>query len=175
MGKKEHRIMLSSLPSSCRRSATTAALALAIAGCGRPGTIDHPTVSGRRVQATDVVAHAAPLRVRAYELRFSDASKADVQARRAALVVEFAGSDGYARGFVEWGRAGEPPSTYLADGWARQRESVASPLTVFELALHYVEVSGGEGPTAVRGRPTPLAVRVVVDEATGDATLTRER
>jgi hypothetical protein len=175
MGKKEHRIMLSSLPSSCRRSATTAALALAIAGCGRPGTIDHPTVSGRRVQATDVVAHAAPLRVRAYELRFSDASKADVQARRAALVVEFAGSDGYARGFVEWGRAGEPPSTYLADGWARQRESVASPLTVFELALHYVEVSGGQGPTAVRGRPTPLAVRVVVDEATGDATLTRER
>ena len=84
----------------------TAALAFAIVGCERPGTIDHPTVSGRRVQATDVVARAAPLRVRAYELRFSDASEADVQARRAALVVEFAGSDGHARGFVEWGKAG---------------------------------------------------------------------
>ena len=76
---------------------------------------------------------------------------------------------------VEWGKAGEPPSTYLADGWARQRESVASPLTVFELALHYVEVLGSQGPAVVRGRPTPLAVRVVVDEATGDATLTRGR
>ena len=167
--------MLSSLPSSCRRGVTTAALALAIVGCGRHETIDHPTVAGRRVQATDVVARAAPLRVRAYELRFSDASEADVQARRAALVVEFVGSDGHVRGFVEWGKAGEPPSTYLADGWARQRESAASPLTVFELALHYVEVLGSQGPAVVRGRPTPLAVRVVVDEATGDATLTRGR
>ena len=76
---------------------------------------------------------------------------------------------------MEWGKAGEPPSTYVADGWARQRESVASPLTVFELALHYVEVLGSQGPPAVRVRPTPLAVRVVVDEATGDATLTRGR
>jgi len=167
--------MLSSLPSSCRHGATTAALALAIVGCGRSGTIDHPTVSGRRVQGTDVVAHAAPLRVRAYELRFSDASETDVQARRAALVVDFAGSEGHARGFVEWGKAGEPPSTYLADGWARQRESVAPPVTVFELSLYYVEVPGSQGPTAPRGRPTPLAVRVVVDEATGDATLTRRR
>jgi hypothetical protein len=172
---KEGRIMLSSLPSFCRHGATTAALALAIVGCGRAGTIDHPTVSGRRVQATDVVARAAPLRVRAYELRFSDASDADVQARRAALLVDFAGGDGRARGFVEWGKVGEPPSTYLADGWARQRESGATPVTVFELALHYVEVPGTHGPTAVRGRPTPLAVRVVVDEATGDATLTRRR
>ena len=160
---------------SSRCGATTAALALAIVGCGRPEPIDHPTVSGRRVQTTDVVAHAAPLRVGAYELRFSDASGADVQPRRAALVVEFAGSDGYARGFVEWGKAGEPPSTYLAEGWARQRESVASPVTVFELTLHYVEVLGSQGPAAIRGRPTPLAVRVVVDEATGDATLTRGR
>lgn len=167
--------MLSSLPSSCRRGAATAALALAIVGCGRSGSIDHPTVSGRRVQATDVVALAAPLRVRAYELRFSDASETDVQARRAALVVDFAGSNGRARGFVEWGKAGELPSTYLADGWARQRESVAPPVTVFELALYYVGVPGSQGPTAVRGRATPLAVRVVVDEATGDATLTRRR
>ena len=45
------------------------------------------------------------------------------------LVVEFAGSDGHAGGFVEWGKAGEPPLTYLADGWARQRESVAPPIT----------------------------------------------
>src|SRR5262250_401079 len=97
IGKKENLIMLSSLPSICRRGAMTAALVLAIVGCERPGTIDHPTVSGRRVQATDDVARAAPLRVRAYELRFSDASEADVQARRAALVVEFAGSDGHAR------------------------------------------------------------------------------
>src|SRR5215831_14463529 len=137
MGKKEDRIMLSSLPSSCRRGATTAALALAIVGCERPGTIDHPTVSGRLVQATDVAARAAPLRVRAYELRFSDASEADVQ--------------------------------------ARQRESVAPPITVFELALHYVEVPGTLGPAAARRRLTPLTVRVVVDETTGDATLTRRR
>src|SRR5262249_19878944 len=132
-------------------------------------------VECRSCEGTAVVAHAEPVRVRAYAIRFSDASEADVQARRAALVVEFAGSDGHARGFVDWGRADEPPSTYLADGWARQRESVASPLTVFELSLHFVEVPGSQGPTAVRGRPTPLAVRVVVDEATGDATLTRER
>jgi hypothetical protein len=63
--------------------------------------------------------------------------------------------------------------TYLADGWARQRESVAPPITVFELALHYVEVPGSQGPTPARGRLTPLTVRVVVDETTGDATLTR--
>ena len=167
--------MLPSLPSSCRRSATTAALALAIVGCGRPGTIDHPTVSGRRVQTTDVVARAAPLRVRAYELRFSDASEADIQARRAALVVEFAGSDGHARGFVEWGKAGEPPSTYIADGRARLRDSPAPPITVFDLALHYVKVPSSQEPTTVRVRPTPLAVWVVVDETTGNATLTGRR
>ena len=85
------------------------------------------------------------------------------------------GSDGHAGGFVEWGKAGKPPLTYLADGWARQRESVAPPITVFELALHYVEVPGSQGPTPARGRLTPLTVRVVVDETTGDATLTRRR
>jgi hypothetical protein len=74
------------------------------------------------------------------------------------------GSDGHAGGFVEWGKAGKPPLTYLADGWARQRESVAPPITVFELALHYVEVPGSQGPTPARGRLTPLTVRVVVDE-----------
>jgi len=42
------------------------------------------------------------------------------------------GSDGHAGGFVEWGKAGKPPLTYLADGWARQGESVAPPITVFE-------------------------------------------
>ena len=42
------------------------------------------------------------------------------------------GSDGHAGGFVEWGKAGKPPLTYLADGWARQDESVAPPITVFE-------------------------------------------
>ena len=46
---------------------------------------------------------------------------------------------------------------------------------MFELALHYVEVPGSQGPTPARGRLTPLTVRVVVDETTGDATLTRRR
>src|SRR5262249_49481068 len=52
---------------------------------------------------------------------------------------------------------------------------VAPPITVFELALHYVEVPGTLGPAAARGRLTPLTVRVVVDETTGHATLTRRR
>jgi hypothetical protein len=167
--------MLPSLLHRCVRCVTGAALAVAIAGCGPSETIDHPTVTGQRVQATDVVANAAPLRLRAYELIFADASDADVQARRAALLVEFAGGDGQARGFVEWGKPGEAPSTYLADGWVRQRQPIAAPVTVFDLALHYIDVPGAQGAISIRAHPTPLAVRVVVDETTGHETLTRRQ
>lgn len=175
LANEGERLMLPPLLYRCVRGVTVAALAIAIAGCGPSETIDHPTVNGQRVQATDVVANAAPIRMAAYELIFSDASDTDVQARRAALLVEFVGGDGQARGFVEWGKPGEAPSTYLANGWVRQRRSIAAPVTVFDLALHYIDVPGAQGAISIRARPTPLAVRVLVDETTGHATLTRRR
>src|SRR5262249_14135783 len=149
-GTEGERLVLTFLLYRCVRWVTVAAMAVALAGCGASETIDHPTLTGQRVQTTDVRPKAAPIRGRAHKVIFSDAPEADVQARRAALLVEFTGGDGQARGFMEWGKPGEAPSTYLADGWVRQRQSIATPVTaapvtVFDLALHFIDVPGAQG------------------------------
>ena len=89
------------------------------------------------------------------------------QARRAARLVDLAGGQGHARGFVEWGRAGAGPLTYVVGGWARQRDVKGEP--VFELAFDTQRVASDSASS------TPLAVRVVVHETSGDVTLTRRQ
>src|SRR5205823_14044084 len=116
-----------------------------------------------------------PVRLGAYELLFADTPGAPWQARRAALLVDLAAGQGLARGFVEAGRAGEAPLIYTAGGWARQRETDGERLTVFELQLNYL--AGRDAPRmALDSRHlAPIAVRVVVHEASDDVTLTRRR
>jgi hypothetical protein len=88
------------------------ALALLAAGCGSSTNVEYPTLNGRRVQATSVVARGAvPYRVGAYELVFTHSTDTDAQARRAALLVDLAAGQGHVRGFVEWGKSGEVPLT----------------------------------------------------------------
>ena len=152
-------------------------LGLLVVGCGSPTGLDSPPLSGRRVQGTHLVAHGAvPYRVGAYELTFADGPGADPRARRAALLVDMAAGQGQVRGFVEWGKPGQVPMTYVAGGWARQRATVSGELTtVFDLALNYLEVRGAPRDGTEAERFTPLAVRVVVNEASGDVTLTSRR
>jgi hypothetical protein len=76
---------------------------------------------------------------------------------------------------VEWGRAGEPPLTYAVEGWARQRDVSGELVTVFELALNYRGTSKPPRAASSAYNAVPLAVRVVVNEASGDATLTSRR
>lgn len=145
-------------------------------GCGASTSVEYPTVSGRRVQgATMAVDGATPYRVGAYELVFADIRGATPQARRAALVVDLAGGQGLARGFVEWGRSGEAPLVYVVGGWARQRDLAGEVLTVFELRLDHLGVQFSLGAVPDASRPRALAVRVVVHEASGDVTLTRRQ
>ncbi len=151
-----------------------ALLLVAVAGCGTPAAQDHATVSGRRVQAATILAHTSvPYRLGAYEMVFADASPASRQPRRAALIVDLGGEHGPVRGFVEWGRADEKPAVYVSTGWARQREVNGERFTVFELALERLDVRHPPGVTVERPQPPPRAVRVVVNEASGDVTLTR--
>lgn len=149
-------------------------LALLVAGCGPSTSAEYPALNGRRVQATSVVAQGAvPHRVGAYELTFASIPGADSQARRAALLVNMTAGHGHASGFVEWGRPGEAPMTYAAGGWARQTDVKGELVTVFQLALHYLEVRNARQRVTDPERFTPLVVRVVVNEASGDVTLTR--
>src|SRR6185369_2814955 len=132
-----------------------------VAGCGSSPTADYPATSGRRVQGIAVVAAGAvPYRVGAYELVFAEQAGI-AHARRAALVVDLFGTRGRVQGFAEWGRAGEPPSTFTVGGWARQRTTVdGQVVTVFDLALNGLdEVRGATRDP--RERP-PVDVRVVV-------------
>jgi hypothetical protein len=150
------------------------ALALLAAGCGSSTNVEYPTLNGRRVQGTSVIASGAvPYRVGAYELVFTNSTDTDAHARRAALLVDLAAGQGHVRGFVEWGKSGEVPLTYVAGGWARQRNVSGVQMTVFDLALNHVDVPGARHHTLERS--TPLAIRVEVDEASGDVTLTRRR
>ena len=48
-------------------------------------------------------------------------------------------------------------------------------VTVFDLALNYLDAGDARRDGTGAGRFTPLAVRVVVNEASGDATLTSRR
>lgn len=95
-------------------------------------------------------------------------------ARRAALLVDLVGGHGHVQGFAEWGRPGETPKTYAVAGWARQRAVDGEPVTVFELTMNYLQPR--EAPAmAPEPADRSLAVRVVVNEASGDVTLTKQR
>ena len=152
------------------------ALALVVAGCGSSATAEHRTITGRRVNATTVSsAGETPYRVGAYELVFANEAGGGTHARRAALLVDLAGGQGNVRGFVEFTAAGAAPLTYVAGGWARERRDGGMPVTVFELSLDHLETNSGSRESAGVAPPTPLAVRLVVDETSGDVTLTRRR
>jgi len=147
-------------------------LAVGASGCRASRTVDYPAVSGRRVQAASMAAasSAMPYRVGAYELVFTPVPGSTGQARRAALLVDLAGGQGSVRGFMEWDHGGDVPAFYVAGGWARQRNVGDDPTTVFELALNQLNTSRAPAATG-----PPLAVRVVIHEASGDVTLTRRR
>ena len=150
-------------------------LALVAGGCGSRPTTDYPATSGRRVQSVAVVAGGSvPYQVGAYELVFAE--QAGVwHARRAALVVDLFGARGRVQGFAEWGRPDGPPETYAVGGWASQRAVDGQVLTVFELALNSLESRPGRHATRDPADRAPVDVRVVVDEGSGDVTLTRRR
>jgi hypothetical protein len=143
--------------------------------CGVTPGPDYPTVHGRRAQITTLAADSpVPYRVGAYELVFAE--QADVpQPRRAALLVSLVGGQGHVDGFAEWGPSGKAPKTYAVGGWARQRNVQGDLITVLELALERLD--GPETvPASGDGKHlASLAVRVVVNETSGDATLTRRR
>jgi hypothetical protein len=152
------------------------AMAFVATACSSSSQADFPAVTGRRVQGASVVAHGGvPYRVGAYELVFAGAPGAADQERRAALLVDLASGQGPVHGFVEWGRAGEPPLTYAVGGWAWQRDVRGESVTVFELALS--NVTGLDGPRAMSNMryAAPRAVRVVLHEDSGDATLVSRR
>jgi hypothetical protein len=151
-------------------------LALLVAGCGSSPSAEYPALNGRRVQSTSIVAESAfPYRLGAYELTFTNVPGTDAQARRAALLVDMAAGQGLARGFVEWGGPAETPMTYVAGGWARQRDVEGEIVTVFELTLNFLEARNARRIGTDAERPVPFAVRVVVNETSGDVTLTRHR
>ena len=130
-------------------------------------------MNGRRVQGVSLAPSAAvPYKVDAYELVFSPDPRESRDVRRAALLVDLAGGQGQARGFLEWGRSDEPPQVYVVGGWARQRDRAGDVQTVFELVLDHFAVRGADlsAPESV-----PVAVRVIVHEASGDVTLLRRR
>ena len=150
-------------------------LALVAAGCNAAPAPNYPAMSGRRVQSVAVVASGSvPYQVGAYELVFAEHAGV-AHARRAALVVDLFGDRGRVQGFAEWGRSDEPPKTYVVGGWARQRAVDGQVVTVFDLALSGLDPR--EAPRATRdpGDRAPVDVRVVVNEGSGDVTLTRRR
>jgi hypothetical protein len=150
-------------------------LAVAGAGCGAPTAAGQPAIPGRRVQGAQVIAQGpVPYQVGAYELVFTGQPDTSTQTRRAALLVDLVGGQGHARGFVEWGRR-EPPTMYAASGWARQRTVNDELVTVFELTLHYLEPRGTRRAARDPGDPADLALRVAINEASGDVTLIRRR
>ena len=151
-------------------------LALLVAGCGSSPSAEYPALDGRRVQSTSIAAQSTvPYQVSAYELTFTTIPGADAQARRAALSVDMAAGHGLARGFVEWGRPGEAPMTYVAGGRARQSDVQGELVTVFELTLSHLQPRNARRSAPGAERPVPFAVRVVVNETSGDATLALRR
>jgi hypothetical protein len=157
--------------------AVSIALTIVVAGCGSRPTASYPTANGRRVQSVAVVAAGSvPYQVGAYELVFAEQAGV-AHARRAALVVDLIGAQGSVRGFAEWGRPDGPPETYAVGGWATQRAVDGQVLTVFDLALNGLGLESGQGRRATpdAGDRAPVDVRVVVNEGSGEATLTRRR
>ena len=155
--------------------AVSTALALVAAGCGSGPAAEYPATSGRRVQSVAVVAGGSvPYRVGAYELVFAEQTGVP-HARRAALVVDLFGDRGRVQGFAEWGRSGEPPQTYVVGGGASRRAVDGQVLTVFELALNGLDAREARRATRDLADRAPVDVRVVVNEGSGDVTLTRRR
>ena len=64
---------------------------------------------------------------------------------------------------------------YVVGGWARQRAAEGELLTVFDLVLSHLELQRSSGVGPHTPDTSPLAVRVVVHETSGDVTLTRRR
>ena len=149
-------------------------VALATGGCGAAPTPEAPAVSGRRVQTIAVVAGGAPYRVGAYELVFAEQAGVP-HARRAALIVDLFGDRGRVQGFAEWGRAGAPPETYAVGGWARRRAVGGQVVTVFDVALNGLDASHARSASRDPANRPPVDVRLVVNEESGDVTLTRRR
>ncbi len=142
-------------------------VAVAGAGCGSPSVAGQPATPGRRVQGAQVIAQGpVPYQIGAYELVFAE--------ERAALLVDLIGGHGHVRGFVERGRR-ERPTMYAASGWARQHTVDGELVTVFELTLHYLEPRGTRRAARDPQDPADLALRVAINEASGDATLIRRR
>jgi hypothetical protein len=154
------------------RLAISALLLLAVAGCGRgPALADAPATTGQRVhKATLAAGGAVPYQVASYEFVFADQPNV-AHTRRAALVVDLFGDRGRVQGFAEWGRAGERPKTYAVGGWARHRVGDGQALTVFDLSLNGLEREKAQRSLRDPER-APVNVRVVVNEASGDVTLT---
>jgi hypothetical protein len=149
-------------------------LALAGAGCGASNAAEEP-LSGRRVQGVHVSAQGGvPYRVGAYEMVFAERPDAPPHVRRAALSLDLVGAQGHVRGFVEWGRR-EPPTMYAAGGWARQHTIDGELVTVFELTLHYLELRGTRRAARDPEDPADVALRLVLNDASGDVTLIRRR
>jgi hypothetical protein len=82
---------------------------------------------------------------------------------------------GHVAGFAEWGRSGEIPKTYVVGGWARQRKVEGELVTVFELALNYVGTREAPHPVRDPYDVTPGAVRILVNETSGTASLVSHR
>ena len=152
-----------------------ALIMLVTSGCGSPPASDYPAASGRRVQGVAVVAGGAvPYRVGAYEIVFTEQAGVS-HARRAALIVDLFGDLGRVQGFAEWARPGAPPETYAVGGWARRPQTAGGQvLTVFELALNGLDARAWYALRDPADR-VPVDVRLVVDEGSGDVTLTRLR
>lgn len=152
-------------------------LALLVTGCGSSTSTESPSLRGQRVHGTSLVAQGAvPYRVGAYEFTFANPAGLGVgaQAQRAALLVDMAAGRGHVRGFVEWGQSGQLPMTYVAGGRAQQADVEGELVTVFDLVLNDLEGRHGRRRRASDSeRMTPFAVRVIVNEASGDVTLTR--
>lgn len=149
--------------------------ALLSGACGVSPVPEYPTVHGRRAQiATLVAASDVAYRVGAYELVFQDQTGAP-HAHRAALLVSLVGGHGHVEGFAEWGRANEPLNLYAVRGWAHQRSVAGQLMTVLDLWLDRLYSSEIDARPRDPRDLRSLAVRVVVNEASGDTTLTRQR
>jgi hypothetical protein len=69
----------------------------------------------------------------------------------------------------------QDPTTYVAGGWARQKQVDGELVTVFELALEHFRVRGARRAANDTRTAMPLGVRVVVHEGSGDVALIARR
>ena len=67
------------------------------------------------------------------------------------------------------------PKTYAVGGWAKQRSVQDELVTVFDLSLIHLAAVGAPRVTRAPDDLMPVAVRVVVNETSGDVTLIKRR